>query len=273
MSTLHIYQSNVGSKLILRSPLVQLAEQWRDRSASTEPIVLMTHSRVEELDATARHYLLAPYESEAAESLLAFIVQRGGEIAANGRLRGVTVTGMHFTLPWLPSENPESVGEPSDRSGVLEIVEFPAQEERYIHVDSQIVQAVARWKLDCSFTGPVLLWSVVDTDDEPAHRSTRLLWPTDERHVAQLLTRLEQEKNLPIYLSPVPNPGSYADPWGKVDTLSCKLPGDKSSQRESAYAQVRVAKTSTEEPDSASAPPVEAKPPSKLKSIFHRKKK
>jgi len=250
MSTLHIYQSNVGSKLILRSPLVQLAEQWRDRSGSTEPIILMTHSRVEELDYTSRNYLLYPLDSKSADELTSFVVQRGGELKQNAKLKGMTLTGIHFTLPWLPVENPETVGEPTDRAGVLEIVEFPAEEVKYIHVDSQIVQALAKWKQDSSFTAPIVIWSVVDTDDDPAHRSTRLLWPTDERHVAALLAKLESEKKLKVYLSPVPNPGSYADPWGKVSDLSCILPADEepevSIQRQTAYAYVVRRRTSTE---------------------------
>lgn len=242
MSTLHIYQSNVGSKLILRSPLVQLAEQWRDRSGSTEPIILMTHSKVEELDYVSRNYLLYPLDCKSADELIAFVVQRGGELKQNAKLKGVTLMGIHFTLPWLPVENPETVGEPTDRAGVLEIVEFPAEEVKYIHVDSQIVQALAKWKQDSSFAAPIVIWSIVDSDDEPAHRSTRLLWPTDERHVTSLLAKLQSEKKLKVFLSPVPNPGSYGDPWGKVSDLSCVLPTEEEPEvtirRETAYAQV-----------------------------------
>lgn len=225
MSTLHIYHSNVGAKLILRSPLVQLAEQWRDRTGSTEPIVLLTQCKVEELDAQARHYLLSPCGAKSnSESILAFIQQRGGEITENQRLSGKTLTNINFVLPWILSENPESVGEPTERAGVLEIVEFPAESETYIHTDSQIVQAIAKWKQESSFTGPIVIWSLVDTDDKPAHRSTRLLWPNDERHVNSLLSKLEQDRKLKVYLSPIPNPGSFADPWGKISGLNCVIP-------------------------------------------------
>lgn len=300
MSTLHIYQSNVGSRLILRSPLVQLAEQWRNRSGSTEPVLLMTQTRVEELEATSRNFLLWPFETENAQSLISFVVQRGGELVANSRLHGVTITNVSFYLPWLETENPESVGEPSDRAGVLEIVEFQAQFTTYIHMDSAIVQEIAKWKLDTSYTGPVLIWSVVDTDEEPAHRSTRLLWPTEGRYVNSLLHHLEQRKKPTIYLSPVPNPGSYADPWGKLEALTFVFPGNHSpkttTQREHAYAVKRVSgenkqeealspsrtrrkEVSTEDPSSEDSsrsstanPPVERTESSKLKAFFHRKK-
>jgi hypothetical protein len=250
MSTLHIYQSNVGSRLILRSPLVQLAEQWRNRSGSTEPILLMTKTRVEELETSSRNFLLWPYETEMSESLISFITQRGGEITPNNRLQGITITGVSFALPWMEYENPESVGEPSDRAGVLEIVEFQAQFTTYIHMDSQVVQIIAKWKLDTSFTGPILLWSIVDTDEQPSHRSTRLLWPIEPKYVNSLLHHLEQQKKPPIYVSSVPNPGSYADPWGKVENLTFVFPGTHSprttTQREHAYAVVtRVSREST----------------------------
>lgn len=250
MSTLHIYHSNVGAKLILRSPLVQLAEQWRDRSGSTEPIILLTQAKVGELEANANHYLVCPCGAGSnSESLISFIQQRGGEIIENQRLNGKTLTGIHFILPWILSENPESVGEPTERAGVLEIVEFPAEESRYIHTDSQIVQAIAKWKQESSFTGPIVIWSLVDTDDRPAHRSTRLLWPSDERHITSLLNRLEQDRKLKVYLSPIPNPGAYADPWGKISGLCCVIPNGAPSSsnnpdlkpRETDYASLNLA--------------------------------
>lgn len=245
MSTLHIYQSNVGSRIILRSPLVQLSELWRDRSGYKEPILLLTTSRVKQLEFKSTHHLIWPYQTEHSQELLQFIKKRGGEIEDNNtKLHGVTITNGQFILPWIPSENPESVGECSERAGVLEIVEFPAQFAKYIHLNSPIVTAITHWKVNTGYPGAILIWSVVDTDEEEPHRSTRLLWPIEEAKVTSLLAHLDQDPLMQGFLTAVTNPGSYADPWGRVYDVSIVIPGNK-RESTSSSSQLTTSTTSS----------------------------
>jgi hypothetical protein len=118
---------------------------------------------------------------------------------------------------------------------------------------------------------------------------------------------LEQFRKPAIYVSPVPNPGSYADPWGKVEGLTFVFPGSnspKTTTRERGYALLasgerkkeaeetpepsrkqkksKHSKSSAEQQqDSAAIATPElsdsqgnvSRENSKLKSLFHRKKK
>ena len=222
MSTLHIYLSNFSSRLILQSPLVQVAEQWREWSRSTQPIVFLTHSKIRELDYEAKHYLVLPVRSEAAGSLVEFVNQRGGAVEQKLGLEGRTLTGLNFLAPWVDSENPESVGTGSERGGVIEVVELTPYGFRYLHIDSKLVQLVARWKMQASYNGVVMLWTTADIEEEESPSPfTRVLAPVDKRYGQKLLEFIREDRTYASRFVLTPNPGSFADPWGAVESVSC----------------------------------------------------
>ena len=238
MSTLHIYLSNYSSRLILQSPLIQVAEQWREWSRSTQPIVFMTHSKIHELDYEAKHYLVMPVESETATSLVEFVNQRGGSVEPKLGLEGRTLTGLKFRVPWVESDNPVSVGTGSERGGVIEVVEFKPYGFKYLHIDSKLVQLVAQWKMQASYNGVVMLWTTADIDDEDASPFTRVLAPVDKRYGERLLQFIRDDRHYANRFVLTPNPGSYADSWGAVEDVTCLFnhyeePDDESSSSSS----------------------------------------
>lgn len=224
MSTIHFYLNNVGSsRVILRSPLIYLCEQWREWSQSKIPIIIATQSQIGYLDSVSKDFLFYPTKTHKSRELIAFLSHRGKEIVEKSDFENLTLFNLSFTVPWIKFKNPPSIGVNNEKGGIVQIVEIFPYNLKYLQFNSKIINRISEWRQKSGFFDVILIWTQCDSNTEKNSSTVfhRLLWPQEEKYSKKLIDFVKEDVNFQNSFTQAVNIGFFADLWGNIENVTC----------------------------------------------------